>query len=505
MKKTITIFTIFLFFACLQTQRSNLDSAKSPGVGAGFFFLFSVFSSKSNSEAADTTPPNNIDTMVPAVADTDKATLTFTVPTDNVGVDSFDVRYSQTAVTAASCESLSNTVNITNTAASGTSVTITVTGLLSYKDFYFCAKAKDKALNKSAVWAVTTSSVKTYPRYLAVGQACSTWISGDGIVWDGSQTRVTGCNSGLSVSLNSAAFGNGTWVIVGSTSAVNTGCGIWTSSDAINWTQRVCGTDPNASPSHTTTLTTVTYGEDSTGKKEFFAGSRGNPSRKNYQSSSASPYSTWTWISNTDANSVENVYSILYSKSAGKFYMNSDTATIYSRDIGNAAVNGSTQTLTSYLGGPVRFAAGPTVGANNRIITFGYFNATLDTNYSDNNGSTWTVSSNPATAFWTQADIGILYNENDSKLVVAGKNCMSAYSSNFSTGSPSFTNGSVSGCSSPSTFRSIAYAAADKRYVIAGDLNSVSPAIAYSSDGVSWTSVTGLTPAKTIAAVAVRP
>ena len=82
---------------------------------------------------------------------------------------------------------------------------------------------------------------------------------------------------------------------------------------------------------------------------------------------------------------------------------------------------------------------------------------------------------------------------------------MSAYSSNFSSDAPTFANGTFSGCSSPSTFRSAAYGAADKRYVIAGDFNSVSPAIAYFSDGASWTSVSGLTPAKTISAVAVRP
>ncbi|AOP34546.1 hypothetical protein A0128_12220 [Leptospira tipperaryensis] len=73
-------------------------------------------------------------------------------------------------------------------------------------------------------------------QFVAVGSNCSSWTSSDGISWKYSNARFSGCVDGA---VSSVAFGNGTWVAVGTLTA-NGGCGIWSSKDGETWARSNC-------------------------------------------------------------------------------------------------------------------------------------------------------------------------------------------------------------------------------------------------------------------------
>ncbi|MBM9577831.1 hypothetical protein JWG45_11810 [Leptospira sp. 201903070] len=104
--------------------------------------------------------------------------------------------------------------------------------------------------------------------FVAVGSNCSSWTSGDGTTWKYSATRFPGCTNG---SVYSVAYGNGTWVAVGTLTGT-TGCGIWSSQDGETWTQSSCGagmiTISGTPTSVIRNLYTVTFG----GGRFFAAG-----------------------------------------------------------------------------------------------------------------------------------------------------------------------------------------------------------------------------------------
>lgn len=100
------------------------------------------------------------------------------------------------------------------------------------------------------------------PLFLAVGVNCSFWTSEDGMTWEAhAQANMPNC--GTTSSLNAAAYGNNTYVIVGSLGGAASGCGIWTSNNGIDWKQRAC---PSG---NTTPLMSVEF---SSGNNSFVAG-----------------------------------------------------------------------------------------------------------------------------------------------------------------------------------------------------------------------------------------
>ncbi len=76
--------------------------------------------------------------------------------------------------------------------------------------------------------------------FLAVGQSCTAWSSTDGTSWSQLPNNFTGCDRNASAELYSVAYGSGVFVVVGSTTGTNAGCGIWTGKDGRNWTRQSC-------------------------------------------------------------------------------------------------------------------------------------------------------------------------------------------------------------------------------------------------------------------------
>lgn len=103
--------------------------------------------------AGDTTPPNAV-TNLATSAGTDPRTmvnLSWSAPADNVGVTSYDIRYSMTAITEANWASANQVSGEPVPAAPGTPQSYMVTGLASNKTYYFAIKSSDAASNISAI------------------------------------------------------------------------------------------------------------------------------------------------------------------------------------------------------------------------------------------------------------------------------------------------------------------------------------------------------------------
>ncbi|PJZ71790.1 hypothetical protein CH373_17560 [Leptospira perolatii] len=85
--------------------------------------------------------------------------------------------------------------------------------------------------------------------FVAAGDNCALLKSDDGITWtvfQGSETPFPGCNGGVIYDL---AYGNGTLVAVGTLSSHflnrSNNCGLWTSTDSVNWTRHECPASDN--------------------------------------------------------------------------------------------------------------------------------------------------------------------------------------------------------------------------------------------------------------------
>ncbi|HMV78052.1 MAG TPA: fibronectin type III domain-containing protein [Leptospiraceae bacterium] len=293
-------FFIFLFFIlnCLETKKAGSDVHSPAGA---FSFLF--FGS---SASGDTTRPEDVGTLTASAADTNQVSLSFTVPSDNKGVSSFDIRYSVNPISSISaCDALTNKVSISNSSPAKTSVSIKVSDLNSFQTYYFCIKAKDAAGNSSANWAFTTAGALTFPRYTAVGQNCSVWLSGDGISWSFKTSLCSGQQ------LNTVTFGNGLWVAAGGNPSASPPI-IYTSSDGLSWTQRTC-------PGSNYAINSVAFG--STSSANAFAATGNAPAGAAYTPIYySSDGMTWTLNGfSTNCTSGCNGNSSMYDSSSGNF------------------------------------------------------------------------------------------------------------------------------------------------------------------------------------------
>ncbi len=112
----------------------------------------------------------------------------------------------------------------------------------------YCNQAKEVSLDSSKsivglsldLVVSNTAASNSGTEFLAVGLGCTIWKSDDGETWTSQSGAAVfpGCSGG---NLYSVAYGNGTWVVVGTLTADYTvrsnNTGIWTSKDAETWTQ----------------------------------------------------------------------------------------------------------------------------------------------------------------------------------------------------------------------------------------------------------------------------
>ncbi len=120
--------------------------------------------------------------------------------------------------------------------------------------------------------------------YVAGGNNCSIWRSNDGVSWTAAMnTLLPNCTGAAAV--YALHYADGLFMAVGSLTALTTGCGIWTSPDAVTWTQRTCA--GNA------VLRSVTSGVVN-GKRIFVAGATSSSNTNQVFSVSIDGGVTWT-------------------------------------------------------------------------------------------------------------------------------------------------------------------------------------------------------------------
>lgn len=105
-----------------------------------------------------------------------------------------------------------------------------------------CLKVELNELDSSTPLGLITTLllVPRTPGFLAVGRNCTAWSSQNGSSWTQLANSFAGCNGGGMAELYSVAYGNGTYVVVGSATNATDGCGIWTSRNGTEWTARSC-------------------------------------------------------------------------------------------------------------------------------------------------------------------------------------------------------------------------------------------------------------------------
>jgi chitodextrinase len=126
---------------------------------SGNWALVSNVVSRTTSAAPDTLRPGPATIAVSSITDT-TATLSWTAVGDDSltgTATSYEIRYSTSPITVASFSS-ATAVTAPTPAASGTSQSVTVTGLSRQVTYYFALRAVDEAGNRSALSNVPTAT-----------------------------------------------------------------------------------------------------------------------------------------------------------------------------------------------------------------------------------------------------------------------------------------------------------------------------------------------------------
>ncbi|MDV6236445.1 hypothetical protein CH379_012485 [Leptospira ellisii] len=226
--------------------------------------------------------------------------------------------------------------------------------------FFSCAEASKFSLDTSNPLAILGQFGWSYlglvpasptARFVAVGEACSSWLSQDAITWTYSKTRFPGCIDGA---IQDVAYdGIGTWTAVGSKDA-NGSCGLWYSTDeGETWAQANC--DPlvlwSGAPV-TKQLFAVTYG----GGKFWAVGPHNGASTSDeFFGQYSSDGISWTSIAIEDGSTYEgadyydsasfdSVNSKIYF--GGQHQVNSEVAELNSSTLASSSVSIS---MPSYI------------------------------------------------------------------------------------------------------------------------------------------------------------
>ncbi|TGK25598.1 hypothetical protein EHQ05_11905 [Leptospira yasudae] len=314
-------------------------------------------------------------------------------------------------------------------------------------------------------------------QFVAVGDNCTSWTSQDGISWKFSASRFPGCSGG---SLKNAAYGNGTWVAVGTTNGGGN-CGIWSSKDdGETWVLRACDPVMIASAPTTKPLFGVTYGAG-----QFWAVGQKNQSSNgtDYFGQHSSDGIAWQYMGITDGSSyigTDYYNTVSYNEVASQLYFS-----------GVHSVNPE----FSVVNIPSLANSFPAVGmASNVNQVLALKNGSIFIyGDADNPGTEAKIASSIAnvgsaiplpTAIQVHASIAV---EGKDKIVLFGNSCsMDYYQFGLDVWHPLDVS-VVSGCSGKNLLGA-AYNSALDRYVVAGTANF----FAYSTSGLpsAWTAVT---------------
>jgi len=263
------------------------------------------------------------------------------------------------------------------------------------------------------------------PMVIATGTSCQGWYSTNFTAW--TSFLFPGCTAGT---ISGVAYGNGTFVAVGSTTGSD--CGVWTSTAAYkpDWQMRSCGTI--ALP-----MTAVAFGSGSAGSEFVAAGSL---SGVNFAGMSSPDGITWSDASLPGATS-GSVSSVIFSSTAQKFLASHGSPQMTRGRIIGGGTSWSNLNATGVLS--PRIALGPLISGNIRIVNYG--NSPTVVQYSDDNFATGTNNYSP-NVFGT---LGTNVNDHvygDGKRMVFVRNSCGVTYSTSDSGADTSGNYTMSAC-----------------------------------------------------------
>lgn len=358
-----------------------------------------------------------------------------------------------------------------------------------------CASADKFSLDTSSplallvqiVWSVNSVPASSNTiRFVAVGEKCSSWTSKDGKTWTYSNSKFSGCTDG---SVNSIAFGNGTWVAVGALNA-NGGCGIWSSKDADVWTASSCA--PNPSPPNGTAalhnLNTIVYGGSN-----FIAGGPHNYSTTGvgFFGQISSDGSSWQYLSLMDGSSYigsDYLYSSSYNGVSSEIYFSG----VHNVNPEVIRISLPSMTQSSVSVGMTSFSYGVLALKSGKILLYGDDNYTNPTVGVVKLGTPLTNLGSTAS---TNTGVGSHINiaaEGKDKVVVLGNQCKMDYYGLTAQFWHSSNAPNMSGCSGLD-WMSLSYNSTLDLFVAGAKVAGTVPtAFAFSTTGLpaDWTVVT---------------
>ncbi len=342
-----------------------------------------------------------------------------------------------------------------------------------------CAQA-DPVCNPALAALLVAPAALPSVRYVAGGSNCATWYSTDGKEWLPGGA-LAGCTTG---SVLSMAYAGGRYIAAGSLTGTPGGCGLWFSSNGIDWTALSCG-------SVTVPLTAAAAGRGPLGR-EFVVGGYSQNAVDYVSLSSDDLGETWTDRTYTAGGLTagDYMYSIAYAP-ASQAYINYQPNTQGTRTRVPRSAWGTT--LSNAIGLlAVRLAAGQSVNGVNRVMAIS--TSTVSAQYTDDLGTSFnTVSPNVFSGSATTAPTDITYGAD--RFAIVRDNCGYTFSLD---GAAEETAGNyvMSNCSGVN-LKAIRYL---DRYVAGGS----SGAFFYSPTGAKddWQAATTPTSSETVLAIA---
>jgi len=334
-----------------------------------------------------------------------------------------------------------------------------------------CMNLNENAMDLSTPSGALVSLYVSPPVFVAGGSNCSIWISRDAGDWSFIPNALPGCFG--SGTVNEIAYGNGMFVAVGSTASATNGCGIWTSFNGRNWTQKFCG----GTTANTLPLNSVIFSKS---RSTFIAGGSIDGSGNCSIQSGSIADLTWSeslynCSGNLNVTSLTEIGSTILASVVGPVPV---VLQIPNATSSNAPAN-------FWFNDPYSYKL--TQIGNGRLLIYGRnISTTLASlNYSDNLGAGWGPSSTDLSGGPTYFNRAVTV-PSESKFVGIGDNACSI--GVYFSGASIFNGSSlISNCSGV-LLSAISYSPNEARYLAGGTLGGQT-IFASSPDGLqsSWT------------------